>query len=73
MACKVQYPAVEERRPVSRQIAEALKEIGVLLAALYPLEAGVSGSFRWSTFIYVELAALVFLTIGIIVESGYWP
>jgi hypothetical protein len=61
---------VAERREKSQMIGDLLREVAILWAALYPLEAFMNNKFDWfyCGWTYASAAALMYL--GMILEGS---
>jgi hypothetical protein len=46
-----------------------LREIAVLLIALYPLESSIQGTFKWYVFLAVAIFSALLLYFGMILEG----
>lgn len=58
-----------EHREKSQLFGDALRELGVLIIALYPLDAYLQGKFDWWNFLLIFLFGLALLWWGIILEG----
>jgi hypothetical protein len=60
---------VVEHRKISQLVGDAAREVAILWAALYPLEAHMTRNFRWNYCIWTYVAVVVLMIFGIALEG----
>jgi hypothetical protein len=60
---------VAEHKKRSQLAGDFVREVAVLWAALYPLEAHMTHNFRWNYCIWTYVGVVVLMTLGVILEG----